>query len=163
MKLKIVMVVMVLVVCMGYQGYAQNDTETIKLSVLYDDPIVEDPDTTQLTQKQIKRILKKGELLMCKVDTLIEQEEYYVKNMIIALPKDPVFEHAYIQSSIYYVGGEKKIHCDYFLMEERTDKYIEINKDIFIACNLKKLSKYLDRKIRKTDLKECEKGYIPLD
>jgi len=83
--------------------------------------------------------------------------------MEIVLKNDSVFESAYLVSSIFY-GKEKKnqqnIQCVYVIINDRFGSTLELTPDALDY--LPKLSRYLDKKIRKTHKKEC-KEYVFLD
>ena len=138
---------------MGYQGYSQKDNLTIM--AFYP----EVPDTFEWSEQQIIDILKKGDISFCKLDMFLERHDtlFYIKDMEFPLSKDSIFDSVYMESSIFY--GEhrrnwKNIHCTYLVIEDKFGSQLELTEDALV--NLPTLSKYLDKKIRKTHLKKCK-------
>lgn len=149
------------VLIMGYQGYCQKNN--LSTSAFYP----EIADTITWTEEEIIAILDKSDpALFCKIDLFLERNDtsFYVKNMDFPLGKDSVFDSVYIESSIVFSKKrrqQKNIHCDYIIINDRWGSQLELTEDAL--ASLPKLSKYLDKKIKKTRLKECKKGYVPLD
>jgi hypothetical protein len=149
------------VLTLGYQGYSQ----TSSLTILAFYPQI--ADTIEWTEEEIIAIIDKSEpALFCKIDLFLEKGDtsFYVKNMDFPLLHDSIFDSVYMESSIFY--GEKKkhrkkIHCHYLIVNDKWGNQLELTEDALVS--LPKLSKYLDKKVKKTRLKECKQGYVPLD
>lgn len=149
------------VLIMGYQGYSQ--TSKLTISAFY--PQI--ADTIEWAEEEIIAILEKSDpALFCKVDLFLERNDtsFYIKNMDFPLLHDSIFDSVYMESSIFY--GEKRkhqrnIHCDYLIINDKWGNQLELTEDAL--ASLPKLSKYLDKKVKKTRLKKCKQGYMPLD
>lgn len=150
-------IILFLCCLIGYQGYPQKNTFTASLS---------DSEMTgsiQWTEQQIIDILKKGELLFCKYDLFLERNDttFYIKNMELPLTKDSFFDSAYIESSISYgENQENQMYCSYLIMNDKWGNSLELTE--YELAYLPKLAEYLDEKIQKTPVKDCE-TYVPLD
>jgi hypothetical protein len=134
---------LLLLLLVGFQGYTQT--------VLSFYPSVE--SQMEWSQEEIIQILQKGEISFCKVDLIIEKDNmaFSVKNMEFVL-KDPILESAYIESSVFYTKkGQRRIHCNYIIINGYNGQ-LEIAEEELKEYPI--LSKYLDKKIRKTRLKE---------
>lgn len=158
--MKKTIIVLFLCCIIGYQGYPQN--KPVTLSAFYP----QTPDTIELTEQQIIDIIKSGEALFCKIDMFVERNDtdFCIKNMEILFPKNSVFDAVYLESSVFYGESEEdqiNIHCDYLIINVKNCKQWEITEEEL--ASLPKLSKYLDKKIKKTPLKPCKQVYLPLD
>ena len=140
--------------CLGvYQGYAQTNARTIL--AFY--PQV--PDTFEWSEQQIIDILKNGDISFCKLDMFLERHDttFYIKDMELPISQDSIFDSVYMESSIFYGErrkDQKHIHCTYIVIEDKFGGQLELTEDAL--AHLPGLSKYLDKKIRKTHLKECK-------
>lgn len=150
-------IILFLCCLIGYQGCPQKNQITA----------VQSNDTSiEWTEQEIIDILKKGDAsLFCKYDLFLERNDtsFYIKNMELLLPNDLFFDSAYIESSITY-GESKKdqkdMHCSYLIMNDKWGNALELTEDEL--AYLPKLAKYLDVKVQKTPLNECNE-YLPLD
>ncbi|MEI6774859.1 MAG: hypothetical protein WCL18_09115 [bacterium] len=153
-------IIIILCYLAGYQGYAQN--KSVTLLAFY--PKV--PDTLEWTEQEIIDIIEEGKTLYCKIDMFVERNDtnFYAKNMEILFPENSVFDAVYLESSVFY-GSSKKdqinMHCDYLIINIKNSKQWEITEEE--VASLAKLSKYLDEKIKKEKLKECDEKHSPLD
>jgi len=149
---KIIIILCVLIV--EYQGYSQIETK--KTGFYAHIPYLE---------KQIISILKKGEIVFSKNDMFLERNDtsFYVKNIEFLL-QDSIFKSAYLESTVFYGEGkkdQKNMHWDCLIINDRWGNQMEVIADNLIY--LPKLSKYLDRKLKKTPLKECDEKYLLLE
>ena len=138
---------LLLLLLVGYQGYTQT--------VLSFYPPVK--NSIEWTQEEIIQILKKGKISFCKIDELTEKNNtmFYVKNMEFNTSKDSIFDSAYLESSVFFSKkkkNQKRIHCVYFVIDGKLGGQLEISEKDFV--NYPFLSKYLDKKLRKTRLKK---------
>lgn len=150
-------IILFLCCLIGYQGYPQKNQGISSF-----DPQM--TDTIQWSEEQIIDILKRGEVLFCKYDLFLERNDttFYIKNMELPLSKDLFFDSAYIESSIGYGEREQEqnIRCNYLIMNDKWGNSLELTE--YELSYLPKLAEYLDGKIQKTPVKDCE-IYVPLD
>lgn len=140
---------------LGYISY----TQTIKAFYPEESRIYE------WSESEIIAILRTGNIMFCKYDNLFEKNDtsFSIKNMEIEIPNHQIFESAYLESSICYNKrhrNQKKLRCVYLIINDKFGNELELTEDELQT--LPWISMYLDEKIRKTRVKECEE-YIPLD
>ncbi len=144
--MKKLLFVFIILCLLGYSGYSQKGNLT--------------SDTLEWTEEQIITILEKGGISFCKLDLFLEGNDTisYIKDMEILL-EDSIFGAAYLESSVFHgIDGDKFANCTYFIMEDWFGSQLELTKDDLVY--LPKLSKYLDRKVKETKLKEYKGEFI---
>lgn len=139
----------------GYTIYAQKDNLTI--NAFY--PQI--PASFEWSEGDIIAILETGNVLFCKLDYLFERNDtsFYIKNMEIIITNHPVFESAYLESSVCYskrFRHHKQIQCVYFIINDKFGSQIELTENELRT--LPWIEKYLDRKIQKTHMKEYKES-----